>query len=274
MRQRGERGPVVIIGGAEDRGREAEVLRAFVRIAGGAQATISIIAAASEIAPEIAADYVKVFRRLGAAQVSALEIEERADAEDAQVLAAVEHSTGVFFTGGSQLRITRVLAGTRCEALLHRMHARGLVLAGTSAGAAMMSGVMIAGGPPARALRMESVELSHGMRFVPGVIIDQHFEERGRLRRLLSAVARHPQDLGLGVDENTAAVVSGGRFEVVGAGAVTVIDASCLTHTNLGALDRGQLLALCGVKIHVLPAGYGFDLGDRTPIAPTLAHKI
>jgi cyanophycinase len=111
------------------------------------------------------------------------------------------------------------------------------------------------------------------MEFVPGVIIDQHFEERGRLRRLLSAVAQHPHDLGLGIDENTAAIVGDGHFEVVGAGAVTVIDASCLTHTNLSELQGSQLLAICGVKIHVLPAGYALNLRDRTPVAPALALK-
>ncbi|MFL6227188.1 MAG: cyanophycinase [Pyrinomonadaceae bacterium] len=273
MREEVGRGAVVIIGGAEDRAGGAEILREFVRLAGGAGARISIVATASEIASEIAADYTDVFRRLGAAQVNDLEIDDRADADGAGTLAAVEHSTGVFFTGGNQLRLTGVLGGTRLDALLHRMHERGLVLGGTSAGAAIMSRVMITGGPPVSTLRAGSVELSPGMEFVPGVIVDQHFEERGRLRRLLSAVAQHPHDLGLGIDENTAAIVSGGHFEVVGAGAVTVIDASCLTHTNLSELQGSQLLAICGVKIHVLPAGYALNLRDRTPVAPALAHK-
>jgi cyanophycinase len=104
------------------------------------------------------------------------------------------------------------------------------------------------------------------MEFVPGVLIDQHFEERGRLRRLLSAVAQHPHDIGLGIDEDTAAVVSGHRLEVIGAGTVTVIDAGDLTHTNLNELEKDELLAVCGVKIHVLPAGYRFDLQSRAPI--------
>lgn len=274
MRQEGERGAVVIIGGAEDRGDGAEILREFVRLAGGARSRLSIIATASEIAPEIAADYTEVFSRLGAAQVRALEIEARSDADGAPVLDAVADSTGVFFTGGNQLRLTRLLGGTRLDALLHRMHDGGLVLAGTSAGAAIMSGVMIAGGAPASTLRVGGVELSPGMKFLPGVLIDQHFDERGRLRRLLSAVAQHPHDTGLGIDENTAAIVSRGRFRVVGAGAVTVIDASCLTHTNLDELEGSQLLAICGVKIHVLPAGYGFDLRERAPVAPDAAVKI
>ena len=137
------------------------------------------------------------------------------------------------------------------------------MLAGTSAGAAVMSSVMITGGPTVSTLRAGGVELGPGMEFIPGVLIDQHFEERGRLRRLLSAVAQHPHDIGLGIDENTAAVVSGQRLEVIGTGTVTIIDAGDITYTNLKELEKDDLLAICGVKIHILPAGYGFDLRSR-----------
>jgi cyanophycinase len=270
MRRRGTHGQVVIIGGAEDREGEAEILREFVRLAGGARARISIIAAASENASEVAASYTEVFRRLGAAEAHDLKIVGRKDADRAEAVAAVERATGVFFTGGNQVRITRTLGGTRLDTVLHKRHAEGLVLAGTSAGAAMMSSVMITGGPPVSTLRAGGVELGPGMEFVPGVLIDQHFEERGRLRRLLSAVAQHPHDIGLGIDENTAAVVSGHRLEVIGAGTVTIIDAGHLTYTNLNELEKDGLLAICGVRIHVLPAGYRFDLQNREPV--TGAH--
>jgi cyanophycinase len=266
MRQRDGHGQVVIIGGAEDREGEAEVLREFVRLAGGGQARISIIAVASEVASEMAALYQEVFTRLGAAEAVDMKIVGRRDANSAEASAAVRRATGVFFTGGNQVRITRMLGGTKLDMALHKKHAEGLVLAGTSAGAAMMSSIMITGGPPVSTLRAGSVELGPGLEFVPGVLVDQHFEERGRLRRLLSAVAQHPHDLGLGIDENTAAVVSGDRFEVIGAGTVTVVDAGALTYTNLNELERDGLLAICGVKIHILPAGYGFDLQNRTPL--------
>ena len=272
MRPRIERGPVVIIGGAEDREGGAEILREFVRLAGGARARIGVIAAASEIASEIAADYVALFRRLGAARARDLKIDSPRDADRAATLGSVADSTGVFFTGGNQLRLTQTLGGTKLDALLRGRHAGGMALAGTSAGAAVMSDVMIAGGPPTSSLRVGSVELSPGLGYVPGVLVDQHFEERGRLRRLLSAVAQHPEDLGLGIDENTAAVVEGTRFRVAGAGTVTVIDASCLTHTNLAGLAGGELLAICGVNVHVLPAGYGFDLRGRTPVTPAAGN--
>jgi cyanophycinase len=266
MRRRVNHGQVVIIGGAEDREGKAEILREFVRLAGGGRARISIIAAASESASEVAASYAEVFLRLGAAEAHDLKIDGRKDADSAEAVAAVERATGVFFTGGNQVRITRTLGGTRLDTVLHGRHAEGLVLAGTSAGAAMMSSVMIMGGPPVSTLRAGGVELGPGMEFVPGVLIDQHFGERGRLRRLLSAVAQHPHDIGLGIDENTAAVVVGHRLEVVGTGTVTVIDAGHLTYTNLNELERDDLLAICGVRIHVLPAGYRFDLQNREPV--------
>jgi cyanophycinase len=266
MRRRDKHGQVVIIGGAEDWEGEARILREFVRLAGGAQARISIIAVASENASEIAASYTEVFLRLGAAEAHDLKIAGRKDADGAAAMAAAERATGIFFTGGNQVRITRTLGGTGLDTILHKRHAEGLVLAGTSAGAAMMSSVMITGGPPVSTLRAGGVELGPGMEFVPGVLIDQHFEERGRLRRLLSAVAQHPHDIGLGIDENTAAIVSGHRLEVVGAGTVTIIDAGELTYTNFNELERDGLLAICGVKIHILPAGYRFDLQNREPV--------
>jgi cyanophycinase len=267
MKRRGGHGQVVIIGGAEDRGGEAGVLREFVRLAGGERARISIIAVASENASEVAASYAEVFRRLGAAQAHALKIGGRNDADDPETIAAAGRATGVFFTGGNQVRITRTLGGTRLDTLLHKRHAEGLVLAGTSAGAAMMSSVMITGGPPVSTLRAGGVELGPGMEFVPGVLIDQHFEERGRMRRLLSAVAQHPHDIGLGIDENTAAVISDHRLEVIGAGTVTIIDAGHLTYTNLDELEKDDLLAICGVRVHILPAGHRFDLQNREPVA-------
>lgn len=266
MKRRGGHGQVFIIGGAEDREGEAGILREFVSLAGGARARIGIIAVASENASEVAASYAKVFRRLGAAQAQGLKIDGRDDADDPETVAAAGRATGVFFTGGNQLRITRTLGGTSLDTLLHKRHAEGLVLAGTSAGAAMMSSVMITGGPHVSTLRAGDVELGPGMEFVPGVLIDQHFEERGRMRRLLSAVAQHPRDIGLGIDENTAAVVSGRRLEVIGAGTVTIIDAGHLTYTNLDELEKDDLLAICGVRVHILPAGHRFDLQNREPV--------
>ncbi|HEV7889977.1 MAG TPA: cyanophycinase [Pyrinomonadaceae bacterium] len=259
-------GRLVIIGGAEDRDGQSEILREFVRLAGGARARVVVISVASDAPAEVASVYVKTFKRLGVRDVRALDIAGRADASGESAAAAVREATGVFFTGGNQLRITRLLGGTLLDTTLHRCHEDGLVLAGTSAGAAMMSSVMIVGSAPTLTLRAGMVELGSGLGFLPGVLIDQHFEQRGRLRRLLAAIAQHPHELGVGIDENTAAVVEGHTLEVTGSGSVTIIDAGGLTHTNLGEAQRHELLAICGVRVHVLPAGYRFDLQNREPL--------
>jgi cyanophycinase len=264
-----EAGALLIIGGAEDKQGECAILREFVALAGGARARVVVIAVASEQQTNLSNVYLDVFRRLGVEDARTLGVAHRERANAPSAVESIERATGVFFTGGSQLRITRLLGGTLLDRVLHRRHDAGLVLAGTSAGAAMMPGVMIAGGvEPVTSLRAGAVELAPGMEFASGVIIDQHFEERGRLRRLLAAVAQHPRDLGVGIDEDTAVVVRGGKFRVIGAGAATVVDASEMTHTNLASVERNALLAVSGVRIHVLPAGYGFDLHDRAVVLP------
>jgi cyanophycinase len=267
-KRRAERGAgqLVIIGGAEDREEDCEILREFVRLSGGARARLVIISVASNAPAEVAGVYEKTFRRLGARQARALDVAGRADANGDEAVAAIASATGVFFTGGNQLRITRLLGGTRLDTALHLRRGEGLVIAGTSAGAAMMSSVMIVGSAPTMTLRAGVVELGSGLGFLPGVLIDQHFEQRGRLRRLLAAIAQHPHELGLGLDEDTGLVVEGHAFEDFGSGSVTVVDAGGLTHTNLGEVERHELLAVCGVLIHVLPAGYRFDLRNRRPV--------
>lgn len=259
-------GPLVIIGGAEDKTVEGEILRRFVHLAGGRAARIVVIAVASEYPAEVAAGYVEVFTRLGVESARKLGISHRGHANNPHAVEIIEKATGVFFTGGNQVRITNLLGGTKLDTVLHRRHEDGLVLAGTSAGAAMMSSVMIIGGLTENYFRVGLVELSAGMEFISGVLIDQHFEQRGRLRRLLSAVAQHPHDIGLGIDENTAAVVRDGILEVIGENTVTVIDAGELSFTNLPNLNEHDILTLCGVKIHILARGYRFHLRNREPL--------
>ncbi|HEX8292100.1 MAG TPA: cyanophycinase, partial [Pyrinomonadaceae bacterium] len=233
---------------------------------GGRRARLANISVASDVPKELDGLYKSTFLRLGAREAHAVGIRTRADANGEEGLLSIDRATGVFFTGGNQLRITRLVGGTRLDTALHRRREEGLVVAGTSAGAAMMSGVMIHGSAPTMTLRAGMVELGSGLGFLPGVLIDQHFEQRGRLRRLLAAIAQHPHELGLGIDEDTAVVVHGHTFEVFGSGSVTVIDAGGLTHTNLGEIERHELLAVCGVRVHVLPAGYRFDLRNRAPV--------
>lgn len=259
-------GQLIIIGGAEDKTGECKILREFMRRSGDTEARIVIMTVATELPREVGEDYIEVFERLGVDEVRVVDTEDREAARERSALRAIEQATGVFFTGGNQARITSLLKDTELEATLRKRFSEGLVIAGTSAGAAVMPDIMIVEGDSETNPRIEVVEMDRGMGFLPGVAIDQHFAERGRLGRLLSAVAQQPVTLGFGIDENTAVVVSGNECEVIGEGAVTVIDVSELTHSNLDRILKDENLALCGVKVHILPHGYRFDLRNRKPI--------
>jgi cyanophycinase len=265
LRDTARRGRLLIIGGAE---RHSEggtaILRRFVELAGGPRATLIIIATASSEPELLEAEYADTFKRFGAGEVRALRLGTRDEANSDEAIGILESATGVFFTGGDQLRITTVIGGTRTDSLLQSLvHDRGVVLAGTSAGAAMMSGTMIVGGDQP-GVTTASVRTGPGLEFLPGVLIDMHFAERGRLNRLLSAVALYPHELGLGIDEDTAILADGDCFEVLGSGAVTVVDAGCASVIRVPAEGDGPI-ALGGARIHVLPAGYTFELTGRCP---------
>jgi cyanophycinase len=259
-------GQLVIIGGAEDKEGDCTILREFVRRSGGLQARIVVMTVATELPREVGDNYTRVFERLGVENVRIVDTVYREDASDASALEAIEKATGVFFTGGDQARISSVLKDTDIDKALHKRFSEGIVIGGTSAGAAMMPDMMIVEGDGETNPRVEIVKMEPGMAFLPGVVIDQHFAQRGRIGRLLSAVAQQPVVLGFGIDENTAIVVNNNQLEVIGEGAVTVIDVSDITHTNLGQILKDEDLALCGVKLHILPHGYRFDLNTRKPI--------
>jgi cyanophycinase len=249
---------LLIIGGAAG----PALLVRFVELAGAESARIVVIATASE-APETAeAFYTGTFTSLGAGSVRALRLATRADANAPGVAAVLRDATGVFFTGGDQQRITTVLGGTATDSLLQELVAAGSVmLGGTSAGAAVMSATMIVGGD-GPGVTAASVRTGPGLEFLPGVLIDQHFAQRGRLNRLLSAVALYPHELGLGIDEDTAILTDGDRFEVLGSGAVTVVDAGAASDIRV---PQAGPIALTGALIHVLPAGHTFHLTGRRP---------
>ncbi|HEY9741671.1 MAG TPA: cyanophycinase [Coleofasciculaceae cyanobacterium] len=259
-------GQLVIIGGAEDKEGDCTILREFVRRAGGVSARIVVMTVATELPREVGENYIRVFERLGVEDVRIVDTVEREDASSATYLEAIEKATGVFFTGGNQARITSILKDTEIDRLLHKRLSEGIVIGGTSAGAAMMPDVMIVEGDSETNPRLEIVEMEPGMAFLPGVVIDQHFLQRGRIGRLLSAVSQQPVVLGFGIDENTAIVVNNNQFEVIGEGVVTVVDVSEITHTNLGQILKDEDLAICGAKLHILPHGYRFDLKKRAPI--------
>jgi cyanophycinase len=260
------KGKLVIIGGKEEREGDCSILKEFISVAGGARSRIVVLTVATDEFKEAMAEYKAAFRGLGVDEVEAYDVSQRVDADNEKALAAIEKATGIFFTGGDQLKITALLGGTRMHELLHQRFQKGTVIAGTSAGAAMMSNSMFIRGESDNNPRLGGMEIGPGMDFLVGAMIDTHFSQRGRIGRLLTAVAHYPQDLGFGVDENTAMIVEGKEFRVVGEGAVTVVDAGAITFTNLPDIGEGESLALYDVKLHVLPDGHRFDLEKREPI--------
>lgn len=257
---------LVIIGGAEDRDGDSQVLREFVRRAGGIKAKIVIMTAAAELPRDVGEDYIRVFERLGAEAVRIVDTETREDASSSTSLEAIAQATGIFFTGGDQARITSILKDTEIDTAIHQRFSEGIVIAGTSAGAAVMPDTMIVEGDAQTHPRMEIVAMGPGLGFLPGVVIDQHFSQRGRLGRLLAALIQEPAGLGFGIDENTAMVVTDHQIEVIGEGSVTIIDESEATYNNMGEILKDEPLAIFGAKLHILPHGYKFDLKTRQPI--------
>ncbi|MBW4633946.1 MAG: cyanophycinase [Iphinoe sp. HA4291-MV1] len=260
---------LVIIGGAEDKEGDCQILREFVRCAGGIKARIVIMTAATELPREVGENYIRVFERLGAEDVRIIDTERREDSSSSTALEAIGKATGVFFTGGDQARITSVLKDTELDAAIHKRFSEGIVVGGTSAGAAVMPDVMIVEGDSETNPRMEIVKLGPGLAFLSGVVIDQHFSQRGRLGRLIAALTQQPVVLGLGIDENTAIVVTDNQFEVIGEGCVTVVDDSEVMHSNVDDILKDEPLAVCGAKLHILPQGYKFNLKTRKPILDT-----
>ena len=259
-------GQLIIIGGAEDRKDDCQILREFIRCAGGLKARIIVMTVATELPREVGDDYIRTFERLGVEDIRILDTVYRDDTSSEHSLEAIQKATGVFFTGGDQARIVDTLKGTEIDKLLHQRFAEGLVIAGTSAGAAMMPDMMIVEGDAGTNPRVNTVETGPGMGFLPNIAIDQHFAQRGRIGRLLSAMAQQSISLGFGIDENTAVIVNGNLVKVIGEGAVTVVDMASLAYSNLSEILRDEDLALCGVNLHILPDGYGFDLDKRAPI--------
>jgi cyanophycinase len=257
---------LLIIGGAEDKEEDCHILREFVRRAGSTKANIVIMTAATELPRDVGENYIRVFERLGAENIRIVDTETRDDASSSTALEAIAKATGIFFTGGDQARITSILKDTEIDTAIHKRFSEGVVIAGTSAGAAVMPDKMIVEGDSQTNPRMEIVEMGPGLGFLPGVVIDQHFSQRGRLGRLISALIQEPAVLGFGIDENTAMVVTDSQIEVIGQGSVTIVDESEATYNNMGEILKDEPLAICGAKLHILPHGYKFDLKTRHPI--------
>jgi cyanophycinase len=254
-------GRLLIIGGGEDRCCGAGVLERFVELCGGEQARITLVTTATGIPDEVHAEYERVFRKLGVEQTRELRLRGRADADSDAAASALLDSTGVFFSGGDQSRILS-LVGSRANDILREQLGRGLVVAGTSAGATAMGRTMILGGEGPE-VSAATVRTGPGLGLAPKMLIDMHFAERGRLPRLLSAVALDPDHLGVGIDENTAILVQGDTFEVLGTGVATVADGE--RSTVVHAAGDCDPITLFDVRLHLMPAGCVFDIGQRAP---------
>lgn len=259
-------GNLVIIGGAEDKRGDKVILREFVSLAGGSDARIAVMTVAAEDQESVGREYSSLFAGLGAGRVHLINIESRADAFSAGNTEIIAKATGVFFTGGDQLRITSLIGGSDIDRELHAAYERGVVIAGTSAGASAMSDTMIIEGDSRESPRKYATIMAPGMGLLEEVVIDQHFAQRGRIGRLMLAVAQNPYILGVGIDEDTAIVVDReARFKVIGSGTVTVIDGKGLRHSSVSEQDLYQPVAILGATVHTLAPGYGFDMTTRRP---------
>jgi cyanophycinase len=257
----------MIIGGAEDKLRKRTILEKFVAASGGDRARIAVIPTASSLGPEVVEVYDALFRKLGAADVVGVRPESREEAHDPDLVDQLASATGIFMTGGNQLKLSAIIGGTPLGDAIVDAHHRGVVVGGTSAGASIQSSHMVAFGGPGSTPKQRMTQVAAGLGLVDSTVIDQHFDQRNRYGRLLMIVAQSPQLLGIGVDEDTAAVVEHDDdhevLSVLGRGAVTVFDPSHIV-TNAYEAPRSSALLASGVVLHVLPAGSRFDLTTRT----------
>ncbi len=263
-------GHLLVIGGAEDKYNERRILKKFLELCGGEKSEVLIIPVASDF-PEFAADiYVQAFRNLGVANPRVLRATSRQDVFQADADALLDGIKGVFITGGDQMRLVSILGGTEFSQKLRGMVTdTELVVAGTSAGAAGMSAAMIVRGESTPHPQKNSVRLSPGLGFLKNVIIDQHFTERGRISRLITAVSYNPYNLGVGIDENTAIILDNkGVLEVFGAGTVTIVDGSQITYNEIAEVSDHQAFSVCGVQLHILGDGLFYDYFARHPLQP------
>lgn len=263
---------LMVVGGAEDKVGRARVLRRFLRLAGGKRARVAVLPTASSVPQEMVEVYEAVFSRLGAAEVIGIEPRSRAAAADDELTSRLDGVTGIYMTGGNQLKLAQVVAGTPLAEAIHAAYRRGTVIGGTSAGASVMSTHMISMGGEGVTPRQRASQLSAGFGLIGGVVVDQHFDQRARYGRLMSIVAQSPSLLGVGVDEDTAALITDERrLEVVGGGAVFVVDASMAT-SDAHEARVGAPLLLSGAIVHTLPTGSVFDLVERRLVAFTERH--
>jgi len=264
------RGWIVPIGGAENKENDPRILERFIAVSGGSQADIVVIPTASRL-HETGHRYETLFRELGARRVTVMDFDTRRDCQETGRLQRLEEASGIFFTGGNQLRLTTLLGGTPVAKLIRRRNANGVTVGGTSAGASILSEHMIAFGDEGPSVISGSVRLAPGLGLTNRFVIDQHFRQRDRLGRLITALAYNPFAVGIGLDEDTAVFISPDEtLDVEGSGGVTVVDASEVSFSSMDSASEGQPICMLGLKVHILVAGATFNLHTRIASATNL----
>jgi cyanophycinase len=256
-------GTLIVIGGHEDKENECIILQEVAKRLNGGKLVISTVA--SEEPEGYFQAYKDAFARIGIHDLAELYVNDRYESLDQEKLRVLDDAAGIYFTGGDQLRISSQIGDTPFETRVWEIYKNGGVVAGTSAGASAIAEVMLVRGTSGESYKIGDLHLAPGLGFVPNVIIDQHFAERGRIGRLMGAIALNPRILGIGIDEDTAIVVQGRKFSVIGSGAVYVADGSGVTQSNIAEAEPDSILSLFGVKLHILSAGDNFDLSSRKP---------
>ncbi|MEM7581871.1 MAG: cyanophycinase [Acidobacteriota bacterium] len=262
------RGYIIPIGGAEAKTHNRAILRRFVEICGGEEARIAIIPTASQL-EDIGDRYEEAFEDLGAAETTTLPFQQREDCKREDWIAVLKEVDGIFMTGGNQLRLATTIGGTPVADLLRERNLNGLHVAGTSAGASFMSEHMIAYGKEGMTPRSDMVQLVPGLGLTQLAVIDQHFRQRDRLGRLITALAYNPRPIGIGLDEDTAAFLApGGTLEVVGSGGITVVDPSEVEYSSMDSVKPHDPVCVIGIRLHVLIEGATFNIKTRTASPP------
>lgn len=274
------KGKLITIGGAEDKGTDLEkgeihrsnlnffelgILRRFVEEAGGPSVRIEIITTASMIPNEVGNNYLNAFGRIGCTNVGVMHIRNRQDVVNEAFLERIRQCEGVMFSGGNQMRLSAIFGGTAMlDVLLTRYHNEPFTVAGTSAGAMAMSNTMIYEGNAMRAHLKGEVKITTGLGFIDDVIIDSHFEKRGRFGRLSQAVATNPQCIGIGLGEDTGMLITeGNKMEAIGSGLVVIIDGHDILHSNIADIPDGNPISIENLKVHFCEKGNGYLLKER-----------
>lgn len=270
-----QKGTLIIIGGAEKKDPEKKILKEVARQANGGKLVVTTVA--TEDPEGTWKEYRQIFRKLGVTKIDHLDVRIREEATSEERVKVLKGAKVVFFTGGDQLKITSQLGDSAVYQTVLKIYEEGGTVAGTSAGASVMSETMLVTGDGDQSHQISKlIAMAPGLGLIQNVVVDQHFAERGRLSRLLGAIAQNPRHLGMGIDENTAVVVRGEELEVLGEGAVYVLDGSGSTYSNLGEQDEDldKTMSVFDVKLHVLSEGNRFNLVERRPEIPPKPEEV